>query len=322
MRTVGTACVCLLGVAFLAAAEPAAKLPLKPVSDAAAITERLGQRVTLDPAIERLPLKDVLEFLGKQYGLTLLIDPLVDQELVAAQARGGAAATGLAAAPALAALAGVVLLQDSGFADQPVSLPVMRDVRVGTVLNQLARQVRCRWLIDTDHLRLTRFEFAIYETGEAAGPSPNEDESPLLVTIGTYLRVRPLTQRALVNLSGDKPRPLAELLAAVTDSTGANVVLAPQAKEQGQTPLAVRLTNAPVEAVVRTLAEMAGLEVVADANVLLVTTPERAKAIEERKAARKVVNFETDGMGCAGGGGDASKWQPKDLSRRLTLGKP
>jgi hypothetical protein len=109
---------------------------------------------------------------------------------------------------------------------------------------------------------------------------------PLLPS-GEILRNRPLIKRALVNASF-KERPLSEVLDEIAESTGANVALSPLVPaEVRRAPVTVRFANTPVDAAVRTLCEMTETGVIEDANVLLVTTRERASVRAEEDAQKR-----------------------------------
>ena len=82
----------------------------------------------------------------------------------------------------------------------------------------------------------------------AANADPNSEDAPLLSQT-ELLRAKPLTKRGLVN-AGFKGAPLAEVLDAIAEQTGANVALSPALPNQvRQTPVTVRFANAPVRLV-------------------------------------------------------------------------
>lgn len=160
-----------------------------------------------------------------------------------------------------------------------VRLPKLTNVKAETVLALLCEQAEAKFLLYPDHIRIVPDTHAAYESGVLSpNPDPNSaEEAPLLPTT-ELLRAKPLTKRGLVNATF-KGAPLAEVLDAIAEQTGANVTLSPAvARQVGQVPVTVRFANAPVGAAVRTLCEMTETGVIEDANVLLVTTRERAAA--------------------------------------------
>jgi hypothetical protein len=159
-------------------------------------------------------------------------------------------------------------------------------VRLDTVLRQVLEQADATFLVYPDHIKVTSTTLALYETGQVKPPAPGEDDSPQLLTPDQVLRARPLTQRALVT-AAVREKPLSAALDEIAESTGATVVLAPQASEQARAAVSARFANVPVESAVRMLAEQCNLKVVSTANALYVTTPERADAWQQEDEARK-----------------------------------
>ena len=145
------------------------------------------------------------------------------------------------------------------------------------------------------------YESGVLKQPDAANPDQPEPFLPLL----DLQKYRPLTQRALVTASF-KTKTLAEIIDEITDATGANVILTPQAADKSKQPLTVRFANTPVDAAVRTLCEMTDLGVIEDANVLIVTTAERAAAKTKADAdKRKVRQADAALVGLGGLGGAA-----------------
>jgi hypothetical protein len=176
-----------------------------------------------------------------------------------------------------------------GLEDKLVKLPKLLNVRAETVLRLTCEQADAMFLVYPDYLRIVPSIFGLYETGvTSAGVDPN-DEQPSHLPVDQLLKTRPLTKRAVVTLSF-KGATVADVLDEIAAASGANVALAPLVAEKANAKLTVRFANSPVDAAVRTVCEMADLAVIEDANVLVVTTPERAaaraKADEEKKKAR------------------------------------
>ncbi|HZY83903.1 MAG TPA: hypothetical protein VFE78_03675 [Gemmataceae bacterium] len=82
--------------------------------------------------------------------------------------------------------------------------------------------------------------------------------------------------------------PLRDALRELAQQAEYNVVLdSAVAEEAAKTPVTAKLRNAPLDTAVRLLADMADLRSVQTANVLYVTTPEKADALRARlKAAQ------------------------------------
>lgn len=81
--------------------------------------------------------------------------------------------------------------------------------------------------------------------------------------------------------------PLERALNEISRRYDANILLSPAAKEGGKSVISARLLNAPVDAAVGMLAEMADLKLVRRSNVLLVTTKDHASALEVEQDRRK-----------------------------------
>jgi hypothetical protein len=158
--------------------------------------------------------------------------------------------------------------------DLPVKLPRMAGVNLGTVLRQLLAQVRAHYLVRADHLEVVpaeRFQAEVW----GAGPPPEGQP--------------PRRKLPLVNATYEQ-RPLEELLQALSDATGFTVVLdARHAGDRAGAPVSALLNNVPLDTAVRLLADQAELEAVLLDNVLQVTTPDQARALqaEQEKLNRR-----------------------------------
>lgn len=172
--------------------------------------------------------------------------------------------------------------------DAVVKLARINSVKVETILTIVCEQAGAKFLVYPDHIKIVPDAFAAYESGVLTvntDPYPGNDETPLLSS-SDLLRSKPLTKRGLVNASF-KNKPLAEVLDEIADATGANVATSPTLPAQvRQAPVTVRFANTPVDAAVRTLCEMTDTGVIEDANVLLVTTRERAAARAKEEAQK------------------------------------
>jgi hypothetical protein len=235
------------------AAQPRGEKALK-------LTDLLAKRVSLDKSFEG-KFKDAIELLADKYQLPIVLDPAL-REVV-----------GIGA-------------ECDGLEDRPVRLPKMLNVRVETLLRLTCEQADAMFLVYPDYIRIVPTILGLYETAvTSAGTDPNDSE-PALLSTDQLLKTRPLTRRAIVNVTF-KDASIAEILDEIAGRSGANVVLAPLIAEKANTKLTVRFANAPVDAAVRTICEMADLGMIEDANVLVVTTRERASARMKQEADKK-----------------------------------
>lgn len=239
------------------------RAPVPPAAKAAEkvdLNKLLASRVTLDKFEGKF--RDALAVIGTAYELPLVLTRQADE--------------------------GLVNINDGELkrGDTAVKLPRLNSVKVETILATVCEQAEAKFLVYPDHIKIVPDTFAAYESGVlAVSTDPNSEETPLLSTTD-LLRSKPLTKRGLVNASF-KAKPLGEVLDEIADATGANVATSPTLPAQSrQTPVTVRFANAPVDAAVRTLCEMTDTGVIEDANVLLVTTRERAAARAKDEAQR------------------------------------
>jgi hypothetical protein len=174
--------------------------------------------------------------------------------------------------------------------DKIVKLGKHTDMKLETALTLLCEQAQCRFLIYTDHIKIVPFTSWLYETAvlqhdPLTSAALGLDDTPFL-TAEEMQKTKPLTKRAVVSASF-KNKPLSDVLDEIAESTGANVVLSPLLPANvRQAPITVRFANTPVDAAVRTLCEMTESGVIEDANVLLVTTRERAAARAKEEAQK------------------------------------
>ena len=109
-------------------------------------------------------------------------------------------------------------------------------------------------------------------------------------------------------------KPLNEAIEEIAEATGATLAVSPLLPAAvRQAPVTVRFANTPVDAAVRTLCELTECAVIEDANVLLVTTRERAAA-RAKEEAQKLKDRQPVGPGPLGcmpfGGGLGVAAQP------------
>jgi hypothetical protein len=89
----------------------------------------------------------------------------------------------------------------------------------------------------------------------------------------------------LVNANIDRLL-LSEALQLLAEQAGLNVVVDARAGEKAKAAVTARLRNVPLDTAVRLLANMAELKSVQIDNVLYVTTPDNAKALQEEQEKR------------------------------------
>jgi hypothetical protein len=222
------------------------------------VPELLATRISIDRFDGKF--KDAVAMLSDKYSVSVVIDPHLGE------GQGGAAC-------------------ESPADDMPVKLPKLVNVRLDTVLGLLATQVQGKVLAYPEYVKIVPDVVAAYETGVLTVRADPDSDPPLLSTT-ELLRARPLINRALVRASF-KNKPLSEVLDEIAETTGATVTLSPLLPaEVRQAPITARFANTPVDAAVRTLCEMVECGVIEDANVLLVTTRERAAARAKEDAER------------------------------------
>lgn len=286
------ALVALVGFAHAQPPKPdAPKAKVDAKADATDINKLLATRVTVDRFDGKFG--DAVKLLADKYELPLAVDPKVGEDQ--AVAAGG---------------------QCDGIDDLPIKLPRLVNVRLDTVLKLVAEQVGAKFLVYPDHVKIVPLTFAAYESGVISTPADSNEESLLSQT--DLIRARPLIKRALVNATF-KAKPLNEAIDEIAEATGATLAVSPLLPPAvRQAPVTVRFANTPVDAAVRTLCEMTECGVIEDANVLLVTTRERAAA-RAKEAAQKLkdrqppIVIAPGAIGLGGGLGVA----PQDLAAAI-----
>lgn len=188
----------------------------------------------------------------------------------------------------------------------PVRLPKMKGVRLGHVVEKLAAELGGVYLVRADHIELTTPTKRAVEVWGTLEQSYAKGAGGFLgglggggfgggalggalggmgitgmggggaATVMTRRRpVLPLVQTALDEV------PLAEALKKMSQATGVSVIVdASRLKDSAKMPVSAVFKNTPLDTAVRILANMAGAKVVLLDNVLLVTTPANAKALQ------------------------------------------
>lgn len=284
IRTLAAAALfALIGTALaqppkLVLAQPKAKD--EPKAAQPDLAKQLAARVTIEKFDGTF--KGAVKMFADKFELPLIVDTRVGEDLAV-----GAAAQ--------------VIACDSPADDRPIKLPKLVNVRLDTALRLVAEQVGAKFLVYPDHVKLVPAAFAEYESAVLT-VNPEGGDDPLL-NPADLIRVRPLIKRAMVNVSF-KNKPLSEAIDEIAEATGATVAVSPLLPANvRQAPVTVRFANTPVEAAVRTLCEMTECATIEDANVLLVTTRERAAA-RAKEAAQKAKDREPPAFahGILGGG--------------------
>lgn len=250
---------------------PAAAQEAKP-ADKQKLTDKLARKITVEKFEGTF--KEAVELFATKFDLPLVVD--------------------LSAKNFVDTGEGMVSTEDA-----PVKLPRLLNVRVDTALRTLCEQVNAMFVVRPDHIRIVGtaqglLESGVYKPGDAP---PGVEEEPLAVPAIQLLTYKPLIKRALVT-AAFKGVALSDVLDEITESTGATVVLSPDVGPTADRKVTVRFANTPVDAVVRTLCEITDLGVIEDANVLVVTTKEKAaartKVEDDKRKARTAANT---GMG-------------------------
>jgi hypothetical protein len=150
--------------------------------------------------------------------------------------------------------------------------PLLNDVPLGTILQKIVDRMGkgddvAAWLIRRDHIEVTT-EAALREEFY-----PRDYKGPLFPLV--YADIQ--------------KEYLEDALNELADHSGYNIILDSHAgKDAGKTIVSARVSDAPLITVVRILANMSDLKFVQMGNILYVTSPQHAKALQaERKAKPK-----------------------------------
>jgi len=141
----------------------------------------------------------------------------------------------------------------------------MINVRLDTILDVISQQINGVVFVRHDNIEIIPRGKAARELGLQLTP-----DAPTPALVNRFFTKAPL-EKALQQLS---------------ERYNQNIVLSPVAEAKGATPITARLTNAPIDAAIETLADMADLEVVRKSNIWYVTTREQAVALRADKAKK------------------------------------
>src|SRR5262249_41629538 len=146
---------------------------------------------------------------------------------------------------------------------QPVRLPPLVGVRLGTVLDKLAASVQGTYLVRDDHIEMTtqaRFRATVWGLVEEG-------------SIASRVRL-PVVQ------AGIYQRPLDAALAELAEATGYSVVVdGRRCGDRARAAVTASLTNVPLDTAVQLLADQVGLEATVLDNVFYITTPANARNV-------------------------------------------
>jgi hypothetical protein len=149
--------------------------------------------------------------------------------------------------------------------------PPMKNVRVDTILRQILARIPvpsgATFLMRRDRIEITT---GIFFQGEVWFDNPE----------GPHLPV--------VQVLADK-QPFEEFLQSLREQVSYNILLDLRAGEKAKKAITAELYNVPLDTALRLLAGMVDLQPVRVDNVLYITTPETAEAMEKAKP-KKVPN--------------------------------
>ncbi len=231
---------------------------------------KLAQRVDFAGLDANTPLKDALDFLRDTYRLPIFVDEASFQAIEVQKVE-----------------------------EQPVQLPKMHNVRLGTVLRLLLKQIRGNrdtgsFLIRPDGIEVTTtFAVTVEVLGtertltDLFGGQPDADTAVID-------RVLPLD--SVVSVEFDR-KPLNEALRELAEQHGINVVLDPRAGDKAKTPVTLTLNNVLADSLVRVLADMAELRAVTATNITYITTKANAETILAEQAKRQAKRAQAAGAG-------------------------
>jgi len=147
-----------------------------------------------------------------------------------------------------------------------VKLDKLTDVKLGTVVGALLKQVEGTCLVRDTHIIVTTRAARRAELGE------RDDDAEAAIRDAVPLVRMTFTDTPL--------RKALEELATRFDRT---ILIAPQAAEKADTAVTAKLVNVPLDHAVELLADMSDLAIVKKGNVLYVTTTERADKIKSQR---------------------------------------
>lgn len=249
----------LCGLLVFAMSVPAiaAPEPKKPASidDSAAIAEKLLDRIDIDERLDKIPLKDILDYLQKRSGLTFILDRRA------------------------------FLYSGEGIADietlesKTVSLPALKRVRIETALRVILDQFDADFYVAPDHIRITTTAAKDLHTGQAKllpELHPKQDDGNDAMD---FSRMEVVRSTPYVTASFRETAAV-DALKDIASRAGRNVLISEAAAEKAKTAISVNLSNVAFETAAASIAEAAGLRAFRNGNVVVIVTSERAKQAE------------------------------------------
>jgi hypothetical protein len=221
------------------------------------LRRKLREPIVIDQGMDNIPFKDLIEYFSDRLDVPIRFD-------YQAFARFG------------------VKNPDKVF-EQPVHVPKSSTVPVGVILRDVLAVLGHPEIPGLDYgLLVKRGQLVIVPLIQYrdAPQGPEDDLFDRNTAIALFTDPVQLTADA---------KPLSDVLKELADETGANIVLDARVKEKAKVPISLTLQDAPLDTVVRMLADMAELKSVALDNILYVTTTDNAERIrtEQETAAKK-----------------------------------
>jgi hypothetical protein len=205
------------------------------------IRNRLAKPITLDRGIDaNTSLGDAMAFLSERFGVSIIVNNSAFKDEAGVESAD----------------------------DLAVRLPRIVDVKLGTVLRLLAKQINGTYLIRGDHIEITT-------------PQRN---SPLMWVDPQFnehdrRRHVPIVDAEFIH------RPLNTALRELSDESGISIVLDARTAETAKTAVTATLNGVPIDTAVELLANMVGLKMVVKDRALYVTDPDNAVVMEAAKKA-------------------------------------
>jgi hypothetical protein len=174
-----------------------------------------------------------------------------------------------------------------------VKLPKMKNVRLGTVLMRLLRQVKGdpytgAYLVRSDRIELTTQRHQWVEAGaDPAHPMVNLDDDgddPITPReFGYFGKHRRMT--TVVHFDFERRR-LHAALSELADDTGYDIVIDPRVAEKAKEPVTLTLKNVWLDNAVNVLTDLTGLDWVWRDRIVYVTSKEDAKQRRDKLSQR------------------------------------
>src|SRR6185437_4169267 len=147
----------------------------------------------------------------------------------------------------------------------PTPIPAMKNARLDTILRKILGRIPAPsgavFLVRRDAIEITTGTFL---QGEVWFDDPEGPHLPIVQVVV-------------------EKQPFDELLKSLAEQGQHNILLDTRAGEKARTPITAELYNVPLDTAVRLLASMVDLQPVRADNVLFVTSPQTAEAMEKAK---------------------------------------